>query len=79
MCCITKLEKRGIQGLLNGGHTGASTNNEKHMGNILGSLSPGIQGFCPTRRKEGVWWAFLAILPISVLAAVDVRIGKCEY
>ena len=65
-----KVGGTGIQGLLSGGNPGASSDSAKQVGNILGNLSPEAQEFVQYAVKEGVRWAFLAILPISVLAAV---------
>ena len=64
-----KVGGTGIQGLLGGGNS-SRVSNTTQTGNILSSLSPQVQNFVQNAVKNGVRWAFVAILPIIVLAAV---------
>jgi len=62
-----KVGGSGIGGLLEGsGRRGSSSN----AGSILNNLTPEDLEVIKNAVKEGVRWAFLAILPIAVLAGI---------
>lgn len=72
-----KVGGTGIGGLLEGaGRRESSTTGaggpegERLVGNVLDKLTPEMQEHVKSVVKEGVRWAFIAILPLMVVAAV---------